>query len=429
MTTDTDTAEKPLSTDSRHRVRWRLHVVASPDRAWRGRILELDAAGVQIGRRTQSAGAVEIDDSTLSRKHLELMPLPSSGGVALRDLGSHNGTFRGGVQVSAATLGDAAVLRFGESVAVLEADSGAAAAFATPTRDIPGRSETARVLRAALDAAARDGTPALLFGATGTGKEFAAQEVHRRSGRPGGLLRAPTAGASAAGVFAAWLGDAALFGHASALPNSVLLDGLDDFDPAAQLSLLHALDAASGVKPTVQWLATAADSFELKLQSGALRRDLLARFCDHLIRLPPLADRKPDLLDLADAMLPWEEGGGWAQHLEADTVVALLVRPWPANLRGLLATLRFLRRQYVGAQLPVGALPPDSLRQQQAGRARQRPIPPEFAEMDNLLLRYEGRIERLAEHYGRHRKQMYRWLERVGIGDEALQQYRRGERG
>ncbi len=185
MVTNTDTAEKPPSADARRRIRWRLHVIASPDRAWCGRILELDAKGVRIGRVAHDAQTVQIDDSTLSRNHLELIPLPSLGGVALRDLGSHNGTFRGGVQVSSTTLGDAAVLRFGASVAVLEADSGAASAFSSPTPDIPGRSETARILRAALDAAAHDGTPTLLFGETGTGKEFAAQEVHRRSGRAG----------------------------------------------------------------------------------------------------------------------------------------------------------------------------------------------------------------------------------------------------
>ena len=53
---------------------------------------------------------------------------------------------------------------------------------------------------------------------------------------------------------------------------------------------------------------------------------------------------------------------------------------------------------------------------------------PDANALHRLLARYQGNVERLAIHFGRHRKQVYRWMERAGIDELALQHYRRGER-
>ncbi len=420
--------------------RWRLHVLSSPDRTWRGRILDLPAQGTSIGRVAPEGTSSQIADSTLSRQHLELEPLPDNSGVRLRDLGSHNGTLRGGVRVTTAVIGDGAVLRFGDSVAVLECDAGQSLAFSTPTADVPGRSVVARRLRAALDSAARDRTPVLLVGPTGAGKEFAAQEIHRRAGREGPLVRIH--GASIASTEAA----ATVFGTLqtpgllqTAAGGAVLLDGLDDLDAEWQPVLLRALEerrvpthAPSGSHVhDVLWIATASDALEEKVQDGRVRRDLAARFLSHRIRVAPLAERAADLFELADALLVTPTGDPWTSFLLPDAVEAMLLRAWPDNLRELLAVLRHLRRQYVGAALGADALPEQPSRPKDAleltlAQQSSRNSPDGEA-LHKLLKRYHGNVEKVAAHFGRHRKQIYRWLERAGIGDRALTEYRRGE--
>src|SRR5262249_13842254 len=72
---------------------------------------------------------------------------------------------------------------------------------------LPGRSAAATALRAALAEAASDQAPVLLVGETGVGKERAAEELHRLSGRAGPLVRVNCA------ALAPQLVEDQLFGH------------------------------------------------------------------------------------------------------------------------------------------------------------------------------------------------------------------------
>ncbi len=434
MIDQTDSAEREaIQTVALPRLSWRLHVLASPDRAWRGRILPLPQAGVRIGRRPESV-TVAIGDSTLSREHLELLPLPDNSGVSLRDLGSHNGTRRGGQAVTHAQLGDGAVLRFGDSVAVLECDIGACSNFSEPTADVPGRSAAARKLRSELEAAAREGLPTLLVGATGAGKEFAARELHLRARRMGTLTRLPQLAVTGAEIQSAVFGADREPGLLQlARGGSLLIDGLDDLAIDCQTAILHAVDESTTPQvPSDQgilWIATATDSLDERVRDGVLRRDLRARFLSQRIHVPDLASRLPDLLEFADVLLPAPGGGPWTSVLLPDAVEALLLSPWPDNLWSLLATLRHLSRRYIGAQLGADALPErfEPASGPLAEPRAQADHAPDAEALRKLLQRYDGNIEKVATHFGRHRKQIYRWLARAGIGEPVLLDYRRGK--
>src|SRR5262249_22299544 len=145
------------------------------------------------------------DDPTVSRAHVTIV---WDGAHVAADAGSRNGSWLDGAPLRAEPrpLRDGSVLRLGDVLLVYEqgpeGDDDAVSREA-----IPGRSRAAAALRAALAEAAPDRAPLLLVGETGVGKERAAEEVHRLSGRRGPLVRVNCAALSAQLV------EAQLFGH------------------------------------------------------------------------------------------------------------------------------------------------------------------------------------------------------------------------
>jgi DNA-binding NtrC family response regulator len=469
---------------------WRLHVIASPDANWRGAIVRLSAGGpfadgVQIGRLPDATSALRIDDSTLSRRHATITPASGSHSSGSRsasellrvtDLGSSNGTFVGGQRIQEAFVSHGAVIRFGANVLVLERDTGTCEAAAEPTVDLPGRSERVRQLRGALEDAAQDGLPVLLHGETGTGKEHAAHELHVRSGRKGKLVRV-NAAAIPESLF-----EAELFGHVAgaftgalaarpgrvreAQNGTLVLDEIGELAPNLQAKLLRLLEersvravgAAKDEPIDVRFCASTNADLPARVKEGRFRRDLLARFHTHMIALPALRERRMDLFALADVLLPLRSPTGatssWPTALHEETVEALLLYDWPDNLREFAATLVHLRR-HVGEQ-PVprsvlsstilrhtGVLPSEtSTAPQLASRKTGQmpvvsdlppPIPepslpdaPSAAALRQALLEERGVLENVARRFGRHRKQVYRWLEQAGIDEAELKRYREG---
>ncbi len=445
---------------------WRLHVVASPDPKWRGAILKMTkdgpfADGAQIGRVPDAPAALRIDDSTLSRRHA-VFTKDTDELLRVTDLGSSNGTFFGGERLQQALVGHGSVLRLGANVLVLERDMGARSEHGEPSADIPGRSERARQLRGALEDAAHDSLPVLLLGETGTGKEHAAHELHVRSGRKGKLVRL-NATAIPESLF-----EAELFGHVAgaftgalaarpgrvreAQHGALVLDEIGDLPLHLQAKLLRLLEertvrAVGGVKDEpidVRFCASTNADLAARVQDGRFRRDLLARFHTHVVALPPLRERRMDLFHFADALLPLRNSAGapvaWPTVLHEETVEALLLYDWPDNLRELAGTLVHLRRHIGEQPVPRTVLSSTILRQVGVRpaveeTARLGAVPrdavdpveaPDAAALRQALREERGVLENVARRYGRHRKQVYRWLEQAGIDEAELQRYREG---
>ncbi len=435
----------PLQTHTTE-VNWRVHVLASPDRRWRGRILQLGPQGCVLGRAPAGAHDAQIDDALLSRSHLELRPGPRADLLDVRDLGSRNGTFRCAQRVSTATVGHDTVLRLGSTVALVEADLGSARVYDHPTQEVPGRSRAARCIREALDHAAPGDAPVLIQGPTGSGKEYAVQELYRRSGRRGPIVYV-SAPALAENAF-----ETEFLGQHSADPSQgvqdllpaaagglLVLDEIAELRPTHQARLLRLLDSgnqraagsAAELPPHTRFVATTNADLEDRIQEGRFRRDLLARLRTYVVTLPPLRARRADLLDWADVLVPLQHPQltNWSMALAPDALEALLLHDWPENLRELRVVLQGLKTQLQAAPLPLRALPP----QLRDGKSWQRPggaspaLTPEADVLRRLLARHYGNVATLARHFGRDRRQIYRWLDQAGIGDEELATYRRGE--
>lgn len=425
-------------------VRWRLHVLVCPDRRWVDRVLDLDADGVVLGRAPTGVRAQRIDDPIMSREHLFLRPTERNDALELRDLGSHNGTYRSGVRTATAILGHDAVLRFGGSLAMVQADLGEAEAFFNQTAQVPGHSEPARRLRQQLEAAARGRQATLISGPTGSGKEFAALEYHLRSGRRGPLvhLHAPTI--TAEGIMGELLGRPDHPGRLhEAEGGTLVLDEVGELALDAQPKLLRVIEDPTirllgqpgSVRADVRIVATTNADLQDKVRAGTFRQDLAARLIHTSVAVPALRQRRADLVALADVLVPIGDRAGlssWSAALTAELWETLVAHDWPDNLRELAALLRALEQHLTRAPLDRSFLPQHALRDRPGpGPTRKaltdaKAVAPDEVTLHRLLARYQGSIEDIARHFGRHRKQVYRWLERAAISQDAVDRYRRG---
>ncbi len=425
---------------------WRLHVVASPDERWRGQIVDLAPGTTTLGRQDATWN---IADPSLSRHHARLQV--AEDGVWLVDAGSRNGTFVGGQRTQHAQLGDGAVLRLGGTVLVLEVDSGVAREYALPTANLPGRTEPARLARFEVAIAATQGLHVLLHGETGTGKEHAALEIHRLSGRLGPVVRFNVAAVPAE------LFEAELFGHApGTLPGTatarlgrvreaqhgtLVLDEIGELAPPLQAKLLRMLEertvrplgSTTDVPVDVRFIATTNADLQRLVDKGKFRRDLLARLRVNSVHLPPLSARRGDLLALADVVCPLVENGRsllWANVLTPDAVQALLLYDWPDNLRMVRGCLTRARALAQGERVGVEHLGPEvaaalsRVTQGTPGSAHEAKRP-SASRLRAAVAKFRGNVDTVARDFGVHRRQVYRWLDYAGIDQSELRAARR----
>jgi transcriptional regulator with PAS, ATPase and Fis domain len=427
-----------------------LTAVYPPGLEWR---VELPDQVVEIGRQKGTGGMPALEHPTVSRAHLSLRPDPETGLHRVRDLGSHNGSRLGGVTLSADDemgLSDGAVVQIGDVLMIYElagdvvADAVAEAAVDRET--IPGRAVEISRIRGHIARAAADPAPLLLIGETGTGKEWIAREAHRLSGRGGDLVAVNCAALSPQLV------ESQLFGHVrgaftgatadqrgffrAADGGTLLLDEIGELPAELQPKLLRVLQERE-VRPVgsteampvdVRVIAATNRDLALMVNAGTFRRDLYARLALWEIELPPLRRRRVDVLDWVDRLhRRWrEQRGGQARssaalELSPDAAAALVLHPWPENLRGverLVHTLAPLERRIVHSDLPGWITdPPTAHRPAAAESPEPRPTRsiPGAEEFAAALEELDGNISAMAKRFGRDRRQIYRWIESYGL--------------
>jgi sigma-54-specific transcriptional regulator len=195
----------------------------------------------------------------------------------------------------------------------------------------------------------------LIVGETGTGKELAARHIHDHSGRRGPFI------AINCGAFTEHLVEAELFGHEAgsftgaqetragwfeaASGGTLFLDEIGDMPLSMQVKLLRILQEKQVVrlgsrKPIsvdVRLIAATNVELEAAVQARQFRRDLYYRLNVASVRLPPLRERKGDILPLARYFLEAyrrESECEWV-GLSQSAETALLAHDWPGNVREL----------------------------------------------------------------------------------------------
>lgn len=207
-----------------------------------------------------------------------------------------------------------------------------------------------------LNQVCRSGLNILIRGETGTGKNVLAKLIHevcRGAQHPFIRVNCPSIPDS--------LFESELFGHEKgaftdakasapgyfrlAGEGTILLDEISEIHPHLQAKLLSVLEdkqfiPVGGSKPVpvkAGIIATTNRDLEQAVREGSFRRDLFYRLCEMPIHLPPLRERREDLMLLANYFLTTygEQFGRPSRTLGVADLEILGNYSWPGNVREL----------------------------------------------------------------------------------------------
>jgi DNA-binding NtrC family response regulator len=278
-----------------------------------------------------------------------------------------------------------------------------------------------RVVSLAVQIAPSD-VPVLITGPNGAGKEKIAEIIHANSRRrakplvnvnagalPDELLESELFGAEAG----AFTGSTRLrIGRFEAANGGTLfLDEIGNLSAAGQMKLLRVLQTGEferlGSSETrrvdVRVLCATNADLHAAIARGAFRQDLYFRIAVVEIAVPPLRQRREDVLPLAASFLD-------GKPLDDAAKAALLAHDWPGNVRELQN-----RIQRALALSTAAAITAADLGFGAAGEARAEEVPLEKTQIETALLNANGSVSRAAEALGLSRQALYRRMEKLGI--------------
>jgi len=224
----------------------------------------------------------------------------------------------------------------------------------------------------ALARVAKTGATVLLLGESGTGKEVAARLIHETSPR----AKKPFIAINCA-VLKEELLESELFGHEKgsftgahaqrrgrielADGGTFFLDEVGELKPTLQAKLLRVLEerrferlgGSASITVDVRWVAATNRDLRAMVHDGTWREDLYHRLAVFPIRLPPLRERREDIVPLAESLLAGlSASAGRSPPLRLDdaTKARLQSEAWPGNVRELR---NVLERAMILADGPV----------------------------------------------------------------------------
>ena len=333
---------------SRNRVEVRGGRIKAAKMGW----VEIGTEPVIVGRNAQCQ--LVLEDAKISAVHAEL--LATEHGVRVRDLGSRNGTFAGGVRVGEVYLQSACKIRLGETDLSFEPARPerimvpAIPSFGPLVAQSPGM----RSIFEKLGKVGPTDLTVLITGETGTGKEVVAQAIHLASAR----AKKPFVVVDC-GSIPPSLAEATLFGHergaftgavdkrlspfVEADGGTIFLDELGELPIEVQPKLLRAL-AERRIKPVggstyrevdVRVLAATRRDLVRAVNTGAFRSDLYFRVAQVRVELPALRQRLEDIPVLVRRMLRDMGDEGAFERVGNMTLERLMRHDWPGNVREL----------------------------------------------------------------------------------------------
>ena len=263
--------------------------------------------------------------------------------------------------------------------------------------------------------------PVLITGPNGAGKEKVAEIIHANSPRRQKALIKVNAGAIPETLIeselfgaepGAYTGSTRLrIGRFEAANGGTLfLDEIGNLSQGGQMKLLRVLQSGeferlgSSETRRVDVRVLCATNIDLRqaLARGAFRQDLYFRLNVIEIAVPPLRERREDVLPLAEAFLR-------PKRLSEAAREALLAHDWPGNVREL-----HNRAQRATTLSRAEVVTPEDLG---FGGDHERPaeVSMERAQIEIALRNANGSVSRAAEALGVSRQALYRRMEKLGI--------------
>ncbi len=274
----------------------------------------------------------------------------------------------------------------------------------------------------------------LLQGETGTGKELVAHALHDLSDTPDAPFLALNCAALSADTF-----ESEMFGIAgvsdgrllAASGGTLFLDEICSCPLAVQAKLLRVIEdqhvlpvgAVSPVPVRFRVLSATNEDVAQAAEDGRLRQDLLFRLNTVVLTLPPLRQRRDDLVLLATHFLS-EHAQIYEidpPELSQDDLAALLAHDWPGNVRELR---HVCERRVLSARRGGGSLSrsiqsdqnfddvPDTLRDAVAAFEREL--------IGKSIKAHKGRMDAAAEALGIGRRTLNEKIVKLGLDKDAL---------
>ncbi|MDF2691900.1 MAG: Response regulator of zinc sigma-54-dependent two-component system [Labilithrix sp.] len=316
---------------------------------------------------------IRIQDPLVSRRHAAIDLVGDR--LRITDLGSTNGTLINGIAIKDAFVRGGERILIGETSLDVERLSEPKAA---PLKSgmqfgrMLGASTEMRRLYDFCERLSQSTIGVIIEGETGTGKEVLAEALHDEGPRAKGPFIVFDCTAVPPSLV-----ESELFGHErgaftgavgqrkgvfeQAHEGTLLIDEIGDLELALQSKLLRAIERSEfrrvggmqTIRVDVRLLAATRRNLDQEVQAGRFRDDLFHRLAVARIELPPLRDRRGDVVLLARHF--WKELGGEDHALDPDVLRRWEAYSWPGNVREL--------RNAVTRQLVLGTVgPPPSSR-------------------------------------------------------------------
>jgi len=273
----------------------------------------------------------------------------------------------------------------------------------------------------------------LVLGENGTGKGVIAERIHALSPRAARSLVKVNMGGIAESVF-----ESEMFGHVRgaytdakgerigrfelADGGTLFLDEIGNVPAAQQPKLLRVLEdgeferlgSSRTQRVDVRLVSATNADLAVEVAEGRFRRDLLYRLNTLEVRLPPLRERREDILPLARTFLARSAAryGRDGLALASSAERALTAWRWPGNVRELQhlmerAALLAEHDQVSAAALAFGA-PPEPAQDLDGMTLEQA----EAWLVKRALERHDGNLQHVADTLGITRQSLYRRLEK-----------------
>ena len=295
-------------------------------------------------------------------------------------------------------------------------------------------------------------SPILIAGETGTGKELVARYIHERSGRKGTFVKLNCASiprdilegelfgyrkGAFTGATQDYKGKIALSGG-----GTLFLDEIGELPLDIQAKLLHVLEIpeyyplGSNVKRTVDLHLISATNRNLRsmVDDDRFRRDLYYRIAVIPISIPPLRERRNDILPLVEYFLKTRDA---ELIISPASKLKLLEYSWPGNVRELFNVMErsilmakngnVLDDVVIDAEEKPGApvfgemladMIPNTwadFKRFKSGDLKLRKEELERIFVQKLLLEHKGNISVSARHAGIDRRQFQDMIKSLGI--------------
>ena len=222
--------------------------------------------------------------------------------------------------------------------------------------NIVGESPPMKRLFETISLVAPSDATVLISGESGTGKELIANAIHQNSSR----RDRPFIKVNCAALPETLL-ESELFGHEKgaftgaaqkkqgrfqlAHTGSIFLDEIAETAPTTQVKLLRVLqeqefEPLGGTRPVkidIRVIAATNRDMAIEIRDGRFREDLFYRLNVVAVTLPPLRDRREDILPLAEHFLGQytEKNRRLIKRFTPRSVDLLMRHPWPGNVREL----------------------------------------------------------------------------------------------